>query len=131
MVRWISKLIGDRGERAAVRFLRRLGYRIVARNWKNKIGELDIIAREGKTLIFVEVKTRSTTDKGRPEEAVTAAKQKQLTRTALSYLKKYDLLEQRTRFDVIAILWPEEEKQPEITHYPNAFEPPGDGQFFS
>jgi len=100
MVRWISKLIGDRGERAAVRFLRSQGYRILVRNWQNNIGEIDIIAQDGETLVFIEVKTRSSTDKGRPEEAVTPAKQKQLTRTALSYLKRFDLLEKRTPYAI-------------------------------
>jgi putative endonuclease len=131
LVRWLSKLIGDRGERAAVRFLRRQGYRILARNWQNKIGELDIIALDGKTLVFVEVKTRRSLKAGSPTEAITPTKQKQLTRAALSYLKKYKLLDKRTRFDVIAIIWPENSRKPEITHYQNAFEPPGEGQLYS
>ncbi|MEZ6046269.1 MAG: YraN family protein [Planctomycetaceae bacterium] len=132
---WLAKLLGNKGERAAARYLRRQGYKIIARNWSNKLGEIDIIALQqtptGPTLVFVEVKTRKTTHSGQPHEAVGHHKQSQLTRVGLSYLKSNQLLEHRARFDVISILWPEGAKQPEIEHIENAFEPPGRGQMYS
>ena len=121
---WLRKLFGDRGERAAVRYLKQRGYRILARQARNRLGEIDIIALDGDWIVFVEVKTRRTTDKGRPVEAVTLTKQRQLTRTALAWLKRRRWLERRSRFDVIAICWQEGSK-PEIEHYQHAFEAVG------
>ncbi|QDU78372.1 hypothetical protein Pla110_00730 [Polystyrenella longa] len=132
---WLAKLLGNKGERAAARYLRRQGYQIVARNWSNNLGEIDIIARQqteaGPLLVFVEVKTRKTTRSGQPHEAVGYHKQSQLTRVGLSYLKTNQLLDHRARFDVISILWPDEAKEPQIDHIQNAFEPPGRGQMYS
>ena len=127
---WLTLLLGDKGERVAVRFLKKQGYRIVARKSRSRIGEIDIVAVDGECIVFVEVKTRSSHAAGQPVEAVTAAKQHQLTRAALAWLKRRKLLEHRARFDVIAITW-SEERDPEIQHYRNAFEPTGRGQMFS
>jgi putative endonuclease len=118
---WLRKLLGDRGERAAVRYLKRKGYRILARQSLSRIGEIDIIARDGDCIVFVEVKTRSSAAAGQPVEAVTLAKQKQLTRAALAWLKRHNLLEGRARFDVISILW-SANGDPVIEHFQNAFE---------
>lgn len=127
-----NKLFGDRGERAAVKFLKRQGFRIVQRNYSTPWGEIDIIALDGTTIVFVEVKTRSSLVAGRPEEAVTIEKQKKLTNMALAYLKKHKLLEHSARFDVVAIVWPENSREPqEIRHLRNAFEPVGKWQMFS
>jgi putative endonuclease len=128
---FLKKLLGDRGEKAAVRFLRKQGYRILQRQFRNAVGEMDIIAKDGDWIVFVEVKTRQSDAAGEPVEAVTFAKQKQLTRTALSYLKRYNLLEHAARFDVLSIIWPDDAAKPEITHYRSAFEPVGSGQMFS
>src|SRR5688572_19752850 len=100
------KPLGLRGEDAAARFLRRLGYVIVARGHKDKIGEIDLIAVDGRTVVFVEVKTRTADLKGTPAEAVDHDKQKRLTRLAAAYLKRHDLLECKARFDIISITWP-------------------------
>ena len=121
---WLRKLFGDRGERAAVRYLRRQGYRVLARQARNRLGEIDIIATDGDWIVFVEVKTRTTTDKGHPVEAVTRDKQRQLTRAALVWLKSRGWLERRCRFDVIAITW-RSGQQPFIEHFPAAFEARG------
>lgn len=118
---WLAKLLGNRGENAAVKFLRGLGYRILARNCRNHWGEIDIIARDGDWIVFVEVKTRSTHAAGHPAEAVTTRKQTQLTKLALAWLKKRRLLDHRARFDVVAITWPEASSQPAIQHYIHAF----------
>lgn len=90
---WLTKLLGDRGERAAVRYLKRQGYRVLARQSRSRIGELDIVAMDGSTIVFVEVKTRSSHAAGHPVEAVTPTKQKQLTRAALQWLRSRRLLE--------------------------------------
>lgn len=127
---WLTLLLGDQGERLAVRFLKKQGYRIVARKSRSRIGEIDIVATDGECIVFIEVKTRSSHVAGQPVEAVTAAKQQQLTRAALAWLKNRGLLERRARFDVIAITWGAG-RDPVIRHYRNAFEPTGRGQMFS
>lgn len=123
--------LGYRGERAAERYLRRKGYVIVARSQRNKLGEIDLIAVDGRTVVFVEVKTRTSQQSGHPADAVDADKQQRMTRAALSYLKRHDLLENASRFDVIAVTWPESGKRPLIEHFQNAFEATGAGQMFS
>jgi len=125
------KLLGDRGERAAVKYLKQQGFRIVARQYRNIYGEVDIIAQDGKTTVFVEVKTRTSTNDGQPFEAVDTRKQEKITRIALAWLKQYDRLEQPARFDVVSILWPDDKGEPQIQHFRNAFEATGRGQFFS
>jgi putative endonuclease len=122
-----NRLLGDRGERAAARFLRRRGMRILRRGYRTDHGEIDLIARDGDTLAFVEVKARR---RGQPAEAVTTEKQRRLTLAALHFLKRYGLLETRTRFDVVAILWPDDGAEPEIEHIRDAFEARGRGQLF-
>lgn len=121
---WLRKLFGDRGEREAARYLRKLGYQILARQSRSRIGELDLIALDGRTIVFVEVKTRSSQVAGHPAEAVTPAKQKQLTRAALAWLKRRRLLDVPGRFDVIAITW-QSGAAPTIEHIVNAFEASG------
>lgn len=126
------KSLGARGELAAARYLKRRRYVIVARGERDKLGELDLIAIDGRTLVFVEVKTRWSTEKGHPADAVDDAKQRRLTRLALAYLRRHDLLNNPARFDVIAIVWPGDAKKPtSIEHFKNAFEPVGQGQMFS
>jgi len=125
------KLLGDRGERAAVLFLKKQGYRILAKQYRNDFGEIDIIAQDSQTTVFVEVKTRTSADDGQPFEAVDRRKQDKITRVALAWLKKHGKLEQPARFDIVSILWSDEGSEPELTHYRNAFEPTGRGQMFS
>ncbi|KAA0139357.1 YraN family protein [Gimesia chilikensis] len=127
---WFGRFLGDRGERAAVRYLKQNRYQILARQYRTELGEIDIIALDQETVVFVEVKTRKSTAKGQPFESVTGQKQKQLTRLAGVFLKKHGLLKHPARFDVISILWQAEQKQPEIQHFQNAFPPAGDFQFF-
>jgi len=123
--------LGVRGEQAAIRFLKRLGYIVVAHGERDRIGEIDLVAVDGKTIVFVEVKTRASHDRGHPAEAVDQDKQRRLTRVALSFLRRHDLLEYSARFDVIAITWPANQKQPAVEHFKNAFEAVGTGQMFS
>ncbi len=125
------KTLGQRGEAAAARYLKGLGYKIVGRGAQLRIGEIDIIAVDGRTVVFVEVKTRDSTIAGEPHEAVDLNKQKRLTRLALVYLKRNGLLECRARFDVVSIVWPKNSRRPQIEHIKNAFEATGTGQMFS
>jgi putative endonuclease len=128
---WFAGWLGNAGEREAARFLRRAGYRVIARRYRTPLGELDLVARDGSCIVFVEVKTRRSRDAGQPFEAVDRRKQAQLTKLALAFLKRQGWLESPARFDVISIVWPEGAPDPEITHYRNAFEAVGQGQMFS
>ncbi len=121
---WLRKLFGDRGERTAVRYLRRQGYVILVCQARSRLGEIDIIARDGDWIVFVEVKTRQSAARGQPAEAVTPEKQRQITRAALGWLKARGWLDQRCRFDVVSILWQPGEA-PVIEHYRHAFEAAG------
>ncbi len=120
MLERLAKLFGRRGEHAAARYLRKLGYKIILRNFACAVGELDIIAREGKTLVFVEVKTRADDDPT-PETQVNAAKQHQITKAARFYLARYGVPQPPARFDVVAVVWPEG-ASPKIRHTINAFD---------
>ena len=127
----IRKLLGDRGERAAGRYLRReKRMRILARQFATRWGELDLICLDGDTVVFVEVKTRKSDEYGHPAEAVTRQKQQHLTKAALYWLKKTGLLEHRTRFDIVSVVWPDGQKIPQIEHIVNAFEAADFGQMF-
>ncbi len=98
-----KKEIGVEGEEIAVKSLKRKGYKIVQRNYRCKLGEIDIIAERNGVLIFVEVKTKRTNDFGPPQYAVTPAQRDQISKSALCYIKEKGLTEQSCRFDVITI----------------------------
>lgn len=120
---WFAPIpLGQLGERAAARFLKKQGYIIIACGHRDHFGEIDLIAVDGRIVVFVEVKTRSAHDAGHPAEAVDRDKQRRLTRAASAYRKHHDLLETAARFDVIAITWPAGKGQPVIEHFKNAFE---------
>jgi len=112
--------LGDRGENLAARYLRNLGYKIIVRNYRCPLGEIDIVARDGKTLVFVEVKTREY-DEPTPENQVGDIKRHQLTKAGKHYLTRYGVPQPPARFDVVAIVWPEG-REPQIRHTPSAFE---------
>lgn len=123
--------LGKRGEREAERFLLRKGMVIIYRSFANQFGEIDLIAADGKTIVFVEVKTRSSDYAGRPDEAVDDRKQNQISQTALAFLRQNNLLESSARFDVVSIEWNESNSTCEITHFVNAFESTGNFQMLS
>lgn len=115
--------LAQRGEKAAARHLRRLGYRIIAqrdRLWG--LDEVDLVAVDGRTIVFVEVKTRRDQQRGHPAEAVGPDKQRRLTRLAQAFLKRHGLLDRPARFDVVAVTWPEHARRPIIEHIPDAFQ---------
>ena len=128
---WWRRWFGSRSERAAVRFLKCLGYKILARNFRCPIGELNVVALDGKCVVFVEVRSTEQMDMINPALSVNFKKQRRLTQLALFYLQKKRLLQQQARFDVLIVRWPEGEKEPAIRHFPAAFEATGDFQLFS
>lgn len=111
--------LGRWGEEEAARFLRRLGMTIVERNLRTPVGEIDIIARQGKTLVFVEVKTRRSDAFGTPQEAVGPTKQRQIIRTALWYMGDGKGRGMQPRFDVVAVR--PEPQGARVEHIVNAF----------
>jgi putative endonuclease len=102
------KLTGKRGEDIAIAYLKGRGYRIVERNYKCPLGEIDIVARDGDEIVFVEVKSRKSEEFGDPQLAVGLEKQKRVSRISLTYLKEKHLYPCNARFDVVAIkMFPE------------------------
>ena len=112
-----TKILGTKGEVLAQKYLKKLGLKILQKNYKNMLGEIDIICFDKKTdeTIFVEVKTRSSELFGRPKEAVNLFKQKKIKNCALIYLKNNNLLDSKIRFDVVEVL------ADKISHIMNAF----------
>ena len=109
-------ILGVQGEAAAYKFIKDAGMRPLAKNYKKRSGEIDIIARDKGAIVFIEVKTRSRDSFGSPEAAVTRFKQRSIVRTALIYLKENKLLSAKIRFDVIAI------SGENVKHIKNAFD---------
>ena len=96
--------LGRCSEDAAKAYLAKQGYRIIEANYRTKLGEIDIIAKEKDTLCFIEVKARSSYAYGFPEEAVGRRKQQKISRAALMYLQQHQLLHHACRFDVLSVL---------------------------
>lgn len=116
-----NKNLGKEGERIAVEYLRKKGYRVIEENYRTRRGEIDIICEQRGSVIFVEVKTRKSMSFGRPEEAVDSRKRKKMAEIALDYLTEKHLNGRvDCRFDVVAIT----EKSPRIVnHIVDAFRP--------
>lgn len=110
---------GKEGEKIAAAFLKKKGYKIIETNYRCPLGEIDIIAREKDEIVFVEVKTRKSTEMGYPEQAVGINKQKKMSQLALWYLQKTNTDDQ-ARFDVIAVTMSDSEN--EIRLIKNAFD---------
>ena len=116
--------LGAAGESAAADALQRRGYRILERNVRTALGELDLVARDGDTLCFVEVKARRSTAFGYPQEAVTRQKQWHLMRMAQWYLKARGLTGRAARFDVVAVLMGRDDRPTSVEVIPHAFDVP-------
>ena len=116
-----NKTLGERGETIATAYLKGQRFTIVERNFRCKTGEVDIIARDGNSFVFVEVKTRRNLSFGPPQLALTPFKQRQISKAALTWLAKKKLFGANARFDVIAILLPDHQL-PVIDHIRNAFD---------
>lgn len=115
-----SKSLGKIGEDIAEELLRSKGYKIIKRNFRFGKGEIDIIAKDGDCLVFVEVKSRKNLDFGEPEYSITKSKQKQLKKIAEAYFYINGIDEQLCRFDVITIVG-EKREEMKINHIENAF----------
>ena len=112
--------LGKLGEELATQYLQKKGYEILERNWRNRHKEIDIVAKDGETLVVVEVKTRQDDYHGEPDLAVTRVKQARLISAANAYVFKHNL-DCDTRFDIISIVF--EGGEPVIDHIEDAFLP--------
>lgn len=119
------RLFGQEGEAAAESYLRRKGYRILAKNLRSSLGELDLVAEDGRVLVFVEVKARRTEEFGGAIHAVHQRKQEKLIRLASQYLARHQMTNRACRFDVV-LLQGTDASAPQIEHIQNAFDIPGD-----
>ena len=109
-----ARVSGARGEIRAEQYLTSLGFRVLSHNFSGCGGEIDLIAMDGNTLVFVEVKTRTGSSVA-AREFVTPAKQRRICRTALYYMQRYGYMNRQARFDVVEI------QDGRLTHIPNAF----------
>ena len=119
---WWRRWFGTRSERAAGRFLKKLGYKILARNYSCPLGELDLVAQDGMVLVIVEVRSTETGAMERPLASVDAAKQARVARAAQWFLRDKRLEHLPARFDVLTLCWPPGAKEPEFMHIQHAFE---------
>jgi putative endonuclease len=127
---WRTPSLGERGEQRAARYLRRKGYKVIATRRRTRFCEIDVIAVDGDTVVFAEVKTRRSVAAGRPALAVDALRRRRMTRAATAFLKSHQLLQCPARFDIVEVVWPADARQPAIMHHTNAFPAEGSGQFF-
>jgi putative endonuclease len=115
--------LGRQGEEEAARYLRGLGYRIVGRRERVLRGDIDIVALDGRCVVFVEVRTRTDTEHGHPAETVGPAKQRRIAELATAYIRRHRLEDCQVRIDVVAVTFTAAGK-PVVEHYQNAFESP-------
>ena len=115
---------GSAGERRAAEWLLSRGMKVLERNVRSRIGEIDLVALDGDAVVFVEVKSKGGELFGRPEEMVTAVKRRRLTRLALAYLQRRGWLGRPARFDVVAVVW-ETGGEGRVRHFRNAFDSEG------
>ena len=115
--------LGRRGEDEAARYLQGLGYRIVGRRERVLRGDIDIVALHDRTVVFVEVRSRSDTAHGHPAETVGAVKQRRIAELAAAYIRRHRLEDCSVRIDVVAVTFPAGGR-PVVEHYRNAFESP-------
>ncbi len=111
--------LGKQGEELAISYLKSKGFKILEKNQRNRFGEIDIIAKDHGTLVFIEVKTRTSEAFGNPIQGINEKKQERLRHLAMRYMADKGLIEQEVRFDVLGIL--QTKKETKIEHIPNAF----------
>ena len=122
---------GRRSERAAARYLRRQGFRILGRNVDDRLGEIDLLALEGRTLVVVEVRSSETKSFDDLAATINLDKQRRLTDATLRFVQRRRLVNVGVRFDVVALRWPPGAREPEVRHYRHAFQSVGKYQFHS
>jgi len=115
--------LGRRGEDEAARYLRGLGYRIVGRRERILRGDIDIVALDGRTVVFVEVRTRSDTSHGHPAETVGFTKRRRMAELANAYIRRHQLEDASVRLDVVAVTF-DACGTAIVDHYQNAFDSP-------
>lgn len=118
----LTRLLGDAGERAARRFLRQAGIRLIERNFRCAAGEIDLICDDAGTIVFVEVKTRRSEVATDPENAIGPGKQCRIEAAARTWIKQHHYPERAYRFDSVAIVWPADGK-PQVRHVREAWVP--------
>lgn len=106
--------LGRRGEDIAAEYLEKKGYQIITRNFRTRLGEIDIIARDKSSIVFIEVKSRTGTAYGSPAAAVTLKKQRQISRVALLYTLEHNQGDSPARFDVVSVLFDGRSSQVEL-----------------
>ncbi len=99
--------LGKEGEQLALKEVKRLGYTCIQRNYRCPLGEVDLVAKDGDTLVFIEIKTRKGKDLAYAKEAVDGRKKRQLSKVALAYMKAHECCDVKSRFDVVAVHWSE------------------------
>ncbi len=117
-----KKELGIKGEAIALNYLKQKGYKIIGWNYRGRLGEIDIIAKDREYLCFIEVKTRSDNEKGSPEEAINRAKIRKISQNALEYIMKNNVNDCDMRFDVVAIYLGNPQENVKVNLIKNAFE---------
>jgi putative endonuclease len=112
--------LGRLGEDLALKKIKSLGYKCIVRNYRCPLGEVDLIAKDGDTLVFIEIKTRRDRSLGYAKESINARKKRQLSKVALAYMKSHDVAEAKSRFDVVAVHIRESKHEIEVVR--NAFD---------
>jgi len=125
LFRRFDKPIGETGEQVAARYLKKKGLKVLERNFWTRAGEIDLIVKDNETIVFVEVKTRSSIKIASPEDAVTRKKQRNIYRVAELYLKKRGLLHKvNARFDIVSVVKDKTGKLKVASHFKRAFDAP-------
>lgn len=114
--------LGRRGEAEAEKYLRGIGYRIVATREKLLRGDIDLVALDGRTVVFVEVRSRSNTLHGHPAETVGYHKQRRIAQLAAAYIRRHGLEDCSARIDVVTVIFDGPDGRPLLEHFQNAFE---------
>ena len=114
-----TKPLGSKGENLAASYLRDQGWEIIERNYRTRLGEIDLVCRDHDTVVFVEVKTRTPTDFARPDQSVTQRKQAKLRRLVEEYLVAHHIESSDVRFDVLGVTLGS--GRPEFDHIVGAF----------
>ncbi|NBT12239.1 MAG: YraN family protein [Planctomycetia bacterium] len=114
--------LGRRGEAEAAVYLRGIGYRIVATRERVLRGDIDLVALDGRTVVFVEVRSRTDTTHGHPAETVGYHKQRRIAQLAAAYIRRHRLEDCAARIDVVTVVFEGPDGRPQIEHFQNAFE---------
>jgi len=116
--------LGRRGEEEAAKYLRSHGYRIIATRERVLRGDIDIVALDGRTVVFVEVRSRSGTTHGHPAETVGYQKQRRVAQLATAYIRRHRLEDCSVRIDVVTVTFDGPAGRPHVEHFQNAFDSP-------